>query len=149
MLLHEVLAELIPDILLVDIEGEEVELFEGAESLGNVDRIVLESSRTNLRRRWFRWDVEAFHGVMPIGLCIWPAGLASQIPRPAPAAWRSRGGQVWRHLRVRGPTECTEWTASRVDATNVQFRSLLARGAGENSSFSMLARHRDFNQKWV
>ena len=42
VLLHEVLAEVNPNVLLVDIEGGEVELFSDAESLGNVDRLMLE-----------------------------------------------------------------------------------------------------------
>jgi FkbM family methyltransferase len=40
--LKEVLAEVTPNVLLVDIEGAEIELFEGAENLGSVGCIVLE-----------------------------------------------------------------------------------------------------------
>ena len=40
--LHELLAELVPNVLIVDIEGGELDLFEGAETLGSVDRIALE-----------------------------------------------------------------------------------------------------------
>ncbi len=42
VLLKEVLEEVAPNILLVDIEGGELELFEAAESLGSVDSIVIE-----------------------------------------------------------------------------------------------------------
>ena len=40
--LTEVLTELVPNVLLVDIEGGELDLFEGAETLGSLDRIALE-----------------------------------------------------------------------------------------------------------
>jgi FkbM family methyltransferase len=40
--LQELLAQLVPNLLIVDIEGAELDLFEGAESLGSVDRISLE-----------------------------------------------------------------------------------------------------------
>ncbi len=42
VLLKDVLEEVAPNILLVDIEGGELELFEAAESLGSVDSIVIE-----------------------------------------------------------------------------------------------------------
>jgi FkbM family methyltransferase len=40
--LTELLAELVPNVLVVDIEGGELNLFEGAETLGSLDRIALE-----------------------------------------------------------------------------------------------------------
>jgi hypothetical protein len=40
--LTEVLTELVPNVLLVDIEGGELDLLEGAETLGSLDRIALE-----------------------------------------------------------------------------------------------------------
>jgi FkbM family methyltransferase len=40
--LTEVLTELVPNVLLVDIEGGELDLFESAETLGSLDGIALE-----------------------------------------------------------------------------------------------------------
>ena len=40
--LQELLAQLVPNVLIVDIQGGELDLFEGAESLGSIDRIALE-----------------------------------------------------------------------------------------------------------
>ena len=34
--------ELVPNVLIVDIQGGELDLFEGAVSLGSIDRIALE-----------------------------------------------------------------------------------------------------------
>ena len=40
--LEDLLIELTPNVLIVDTEGGELELFEGIEDLGTIDRIVLE-----------------------------------------------------------------------------------------------------------
>jgi FkbM family methyltransferase len=40
--LDDMLSELDPTVLILDIEGAELELFEGAEGLGRVDRIMIE-----------------------------------------------------------------------------------------------------------
>jgi hypothetical protein len=43
--LSEVLADVAPNVLIVDIEGGELELLEGANGLGSVESIVLELHR--------------------------------------------------------------------------------------------------------
>jgi FkbM family methyltransferase len=44
--LEELLTEVAPNVLVVDIEGGELALFEGAQSLGSIDRIALELHST-------------------------------------------------------------------------------------------------------
>ena len=46
--LHELLAELVPKVLIVDIEGGELDLFEGAETLGSVTGLRLSCTRRSM-----------------------------------------------------------------------------------------------------
>jgi FkbM family methyltransferase len=72
--LSDLLAELVPNVLLVDIEGGELDLFKGAETLGSLDRIALElhpdiygsagvlSVFQDLCRLGFAYDTKHSHG---------------------------------------------------------------------------------------
>jgi FkbM family methyltransferase len=61
--LDDVLDELHPKVLVVDIEGGELELFEDAETLGSVDRIALELHPTIYKGEGVRRIFKALGGL--------------------------------------------------------------------------------------